>query len=138
MVRDVVAGTGTTVREISGWLSFGLLPVIAYLCDRPRWRTWTVAWGLIAAGWWFAGRPGREIWTSDARGAMWISLALATHAAAFGLRWVIYHSGARRRPGLLRLLLVGWTAAILLHPSVVLYRVSRDWYDCPCQKQQLK
>ncbi len=136
MVRDLVAGTGTTVREISGWISFGALPAIAYLYDRPRWRAWTAVWALIAAGWWLGGRPTREIWTSTAQGALWIALAVLTHGLSIRLRTAI-HGRKVRRPGLLRLLLVGWTAAIILHPSVVLYRVTRDWYDCPCQKQKL-
>lgn len=141
MVRDLVAGTGVTVREVSGWISFGALPVIAYAYDRPRWKVWLGSWATIAAGWWLAGWPSREIWMSSTTGAIWIALALCTHASVLWLRIAIHRrrgGPGRARSGFLRLLLVGWTAAILLHPSVVLYRVSRDWYDCPCQKQKLK
>ncbi len=138
MVRDVVAGTGVTVRELVGWLSFGLLPAVAYLYVRRHRRIWVALWALSAAGWWLAGRPPRTVWDSTALGAVWIALALLTHALPAALRLAIRRGPARSRSGPLRLLLIGWTAALLLHPSVVLYRVTRDWYDCPCQRQPLK
>src|ERR1051325_1222109 len=90
MVRDVVAGTGTTVRELSGWISFGILPAIAYVYDRPRWMKWVTVWAAVAAGWMLAGRPDRNIWTSDVSGAIWIALALATHVLAIWMRFAIH------------------------------------------------
>jgi hypothetical protein len=140
MFRDVVAATATTLREPAGWAAFGAMPLMAYLYDRHRWKTWTAAWAAVALGWWLLPRPTREFWTSDGLGATWIALAVSAHAMTFALRFSIRRrraGPARSRSVVLRLLLVGWTAAILLHPSVVLWRVTRDWYDCPCQRQPL-